>query len=229
MYIKDISEGVKITVESTDKEFTLRFETFVLTLDKDEDVKGIEKYKKTHGEFFIVTNPIYSDGKLVNFNIEGTESSINFLDNGKYYKIKGCTIKHMSMPSGSIVTLIESTNESNQINRRDNFRVPLSRTITAQIGAHSKAVSCTLVDLSVGGVGIMVPEDTDANIGDTVSFILNDTKYSITARITCVVVRVSDDEHRKLLGCTMNSYSAKLGNYLNKLQADRGKVKSKGD
>lgn len=221
MYINEMAVGSEVSIHVfRGKE---KVDLVSEVVDIDPQLKNMLAKKAR----FIPVKAIEKEGKVVSFP-----------ENLHYHTIISCegspliwyelSIRYIQHPStGEKYHLIFSEKEGKVHNRRENYRLYMGCSGTAQVGDSKKTTEVLIKDISAQGVGfVMSAQDSkDISIGDKVHLKFRDgVEYNNTMfDLVTNVVRIDDmdNENRCLVGCMQDKYSDTINKYILGKQRDR--------
>ncbi|MBQ9120324.1 MAG: PilZ domain-containing protein [Lachnospiraceae bacterium] len=147
-----------------------------------------------------------------------------------YYLWNIVRIEIVTLANGERYHAIYSAQEGVRINRRGSYRLYVGKRMPVQFG-EGRPREVLVKDVSVNGVGLVVPEDMQCQIGMKIRFTFKDTYYALSIPIEGTVVRIMPMEEKgQLIGCQLPGVSAGLEKYIYntqraKLQGQRQSTK----
>ena len=208
MYLHEIDGDSKVTVLVGIGNQTLSFDT------KVEEVSD-------NG---ILTEPIYSDEKLVGFRSEGLVIKIQVINStdGKVFEFGNVDILNVKTRDQKIHHRMSTKLEGKRVNRRNAVRVWLGYEGTVQVGGARALHDVIVKDISVSGVSFIFDRSLKVEMGDTVHLSFRDAEENTKFSLGATVVRLEElDGNRTLVGCTLNQESNAVSRYVNEKQREK--------
>ncbi|MBQ7933332.1 MAG: PilZ domain-containing protein [Lachnospiraceae bacterium] len=218
MYLNELIEGEKITLQVLVNGETLTFDTMVNQVSPTKNL--------------ILVNVIYVDGKIVTFR--GTNLTIDVVvapisETPQIFK--NVTISLVKKFDGTLAYSISSIASSKNYNRRNSFRCYVGVPTSVQKKLNTVPYDAVIKDVSAGGFSLVVPQGLEFENNQVVHVVLNDYLDELAEKVSFhlygLVVRSEDmEKNRVLYGCKFNQQVAGLENYIMKKERLRLKRSS---
>lgn len=227
MKINALNAGAEVNIEIIAQEKVINLKTDVL-----EAAEGTMLYN-TEGRAFRLDVPrclvklIMVKDTAVKFQSGRYKLKVYASYENAHYLWNNVRIEIVVLPGGQKCHAIFSEQEGIRVNRRGSYRLYVGKRIPVQFGVDGRPKEVLLKDISVNGVGFVVPEDFNCREGMPIRFTFKDTYYALSLSLQGTVVRVTPlPESGLLVGCQLSALSPTLEKYIydtqrTKLQAQR--------
>lgn len=249
MYIDEVKGGTDVNVRASNQEGqSLHFASHVidsftkrdmLTIDSAKDKLNGNGYKfiivEAFRDYDAILNFIYSVNKDTG---EKTKSKHIYCEvtmqcDDRPYLFKKIKIIRVNLKDMGPVHMIICATEGEKINRRTEYRLPLHIDAVMRVNDSGWLHNVTLRDISVSGMGVIIQNNCDVDIDDSVHLEFYDSHYDKQKRedvedlyrLDGHIVRIVDiDEKYRLIGLAVTTKGNKLGKLINKKQIERAKL-----
>ena len=202
--ISDVEGHIKIIIKRDDAAAV--FNSFV--------VETTDEYVDIH--------PMQKDGRLISFKNPSYSMSIECIKDMRLVELKVSSIQLTKTKNGEIVHRVYSHDTARYKNQRKFKRFSICDTGTLQFGDHHKALTCTVKDISYGGVGISLKGEKLLPAEEFLSLTFSHTQgRSITyVRAKCEAVRQSynEDKNETQVGLKLCKENAGVSQIVNDVQ-----------
>lgn len=233
MFLNELPENsdVSILVERAGK--YAKFTSEVITAITPDDYRDILSI--TEGKHFCLLKALIFNDKILAFDVMGlkmkaigTKESLSF-----YWNIK--SIKNFRLSTTEVVHIVVPIDDEGvRFNRRNGYRLWLGSDAMVKIRDSAVMHDTILKDLSITGLGLMLSNKYNLNIGDKLEVTFHDeeksdlkkdyisTKYVLKAEIVRIQ-KYSDTVN--IIGCTLNMEdNSNISKLINKKQQERMKL-----
>ena len=231
MLIGDLKTGSKVAVTITgypDKVFTGK----VIRLSEREEAAIGLLCKKLKFTSCIPVGPISDGEHAITFPTKYTYN-IAAEYNGRMYLWNPVVIhRAKSLEHGSINLLFSNAN-TDAYNRRMEYRLPMGKVASANVGEDRNLYHIYLKDISEHGFGLMVDQTAKVSIGDLMSISFIEESYNNVKRIwestryemTGQVVRISVTAGNKYtVGCSVRRTDRQVSSYIYAKQVQQARL-----
>ncbi|MGN0161318.1 MAG: PilZ domain-containing protein [Lachnospiraceae bacterium] len=215
MLISEIPPNTEITILVHRGPNSITFTTKAAEITSEEEIKIIDKLRKTYtNKFFVVVDVIKEDDNVVGFPVGNIQYILDCTVDNKPYLFNDIQINAIKLPTGSEYHIIFSDKNMAPYNRRQEYRLWLGIDGIAQLGLNRAARDVVIKDISLSGIGFVTGLDYECKIGDTARISFSDKqvdrytrqvrelRFSVNARI----VRIEEvDDKSKVIGCRIMS------------------------
>lgn len=233
MLISEIPPNTEITILVHKGLNNITFTTKSAEITNEEELKIIDKLRKTYvNKFFVVADIIKEHDNVVGFPVGNIQYVLDCTVDSKPYLFDGIQINAIKLPNGSEYHIIFNDKNMAPYNRRQEFRVWLGLDGIAQLGLNKAARNVIIKDISLSGIGFVTGIEYECKIGDSsrISFSdkqtdhntgeVRELRFTINARI----VRIKEvDEKTKVVGCVITNCNSRsnLQKYIAQKQRER--------
>lgn len=215
MHISEINPGTTVQIVAARGSKTMEFETKITEVNVENLSMKIE--------------PIYSDGKLVGFDIEGIILAVyvvNSVDN-KVYQFNNITIHSFRDHEGNVYQEVGFRQpEGKAANRRGAMRVWLGTEGRVTLGDSRDSLQVIVKDISATGIAFICDDSTEVQMGMPINITFVDEKSRRPFALNATVVRYADIEDKKRIvyGCRFKSESEMVSKLVNEKQREQLKA-----
>ncbi len=212
MYLRNISDDTEISlfVHKGDKIVRLHQRTPILS-----QADKIFLARNTNPDYdTCVMKMIMHSGQAVRLNAPGVTYHCLGIVNDVPYFFKNVKVSRLELPDAGLCELLRTTERGEKHDRRANFRLYLGIDGDISISKDIPVESATIKDISLGGIGVIVPKTVPIELGKdlTVTFrdysALTHTSSDLLFNLEARPVRIEDaDEDNYIVGCTLLSYN----------------------
>ncbi len=231
MLIGDLEEGSKIAVSITGYPDKI-FSTHVVKLSHQEQ-SAVEKLcKKLRYTSCIPVGLIYDGEQSVIFPSKYTYH-IAAHHKGRMFLWNPVVIHRAKSPTLGSIHLLFSSADTDAYNRRMEFRLPMDKVATANVGDDRSLYHIFLKDISEHGFGLIVDQNAKVSIGDTVTISFMEEAYNNTKRIwestryemTGQIVRLFVTSGNKYnIGCYVRRTDRQVSSYIYAKQVQQARL-----
>ena len=211
MYLGQIDTGNSVDLQGEKDGKAVSFEQKVLKPSgADWDMLG----RMFHDvNVFCVLEPARFKGKLVNLEVPGMIYHAFAVVGEQPYMWKNAKVVCRRLPVLGNVNIVYSKYKGAEIDRRRNERIVIGQEgVISVLGQSAKRV--VVRDISLGGVGLVMPKAGSMKVGDSFHLKFSDKPSAILSdahkanfEMDVRVVRVADhDASRNVVGCKMIMY-----------------------
>lgn len=177
MFINQLIEGCELTLTasfgSNTAAFTSKAAGIYYPSDKDEISDFLEKHKIRFSKY-VVAEIFTFNGRPLSFDNDEITCNIMSIYESKPYEWLNVQVYRINLGKYGPAHLIVSDNDMQPFNRRNSFRVSLSKECYVKIGNEESLNKAVLKDLSSVGVGIVVPRYLMVEPGDAILITFSD-------------------------------------------------------
>lgn len=227
MFISDLTAGMEVSVEASNKEAKINLKTTVANYTDTADVEKIEAIKADNKNVkFVVLDPIREQNFLVNFNAEGVSNSLVLIMEGKPQIWPGVSIKNIRLPVYGSVHIVVSKKEAVSYNRRQYFRVFVGAEGLIRRTELDEPKAVTVKDISEGGVAFIVRPSERQYARGEILYLNFTPPGGGQINLSLVIVRVEEmADGRITVGCRLKNRSELVAKYVNQKQHEQMKGK----
>lgn len=156
------------------------------------------------------------DGKRINFNIPGVQLSVFGVVDGKPYKWKTVGVFRERYSKGVSKLVLYTICDGARHERRQGYRAFVG--VNGMTSSVSQGISNDVLirDISLGGIGLVVPSDYKVEIGEGLGIKFSDSCVKdsgelrlMTFDLQAYVVRIQElSNGKKILGCRLRGFDA---------------------
>lgn len=199
MKIYEIAEGETIQIIARIGQTSVQYETTVAFSQKR----------------ILCAQPIFHEGKIVNFSGDQVRISIVYSAEGEKPLIwEGCGTQIVQTKAGKFLAVV-CQKEGKVWNRRQAFRQYIGLEGLLTIDSTRAKRNVMVKDISVGGVSFVGSEDLTVSSIGAFHLEFEDRSNRMSVHLAGNVVRAEPvDEGRKIFGCIVTRSNVDLGSYI---------------
>lgn len=202
MKIYEIEENTEVTIVVLHGEKTLNLNSTVVGM------KGKD----------ILVAAVRVEGKVLNLSNGDLKVSIMLeRDKEKPLIWVDCEVK-MIVTRGSVIMRVGHKGDGKDVNRRNNFRVPVGGICKTRVTRSKDVVEMVLRDVSYSGFGLSVDKNYKIEVGTPIRAVYKDESLEMVLDLQGKVVRLEDGKSRKVIGCKLDVPSPTVGRYISEKQ-----------
>lgn len=206
MVIADIKPGMSVSLEAARGVRNVEFHTTVISAE------GLN----------VRIEPIMQNGKLVGFDNGGIVLTLYVpnTQDGKLFKYMNVTVRSYKAADGTLFQEVTCKTEDAKVaNRRGACRVWVGESGVAQINDNPAKFPAIVKDISSTGVGLVVDNKQQINVGDIVMLDFEDPSAHSHFTLGASVVRNDEvDSNHVVYGCKFKQSSDAISKYVNEKQ-----------
>ena len=152
-------------------------------------------------------------GRMVSFSVPGIVCSILAVIDSRPYRWTNINLARVSFPESGNALVAYTAGMGAKYERRGSYRAVVGINGTTRISREGSKHTTLVKDVSMNGIGLVVPNDFNARIGDniniqysdTVSFDKLDSQF-VKFDLDAFIVREQPlDANRKIIGCRLTA------------------------
>jgi phage shock protein A len=233
MDITSLKENSDIIVSAKSGKKTITFLTKLLDPDDAIYKDMLSRLSSKYGDAPLVPVSVMctDDNIPLSFMSNGIEFSCVSVVEGRAYKWKNITIPCIKTKGDKLIHVIIAPDQGAVTNRRDDYRMFVGADGVLSIPYIDKEITAIIKDVSVSGIGIVVPRYPEINMGETVRAKFTATVKRLPGKkvggnlnfdIMGRIIRKMDiDDDKVLYGIQLLAHYNTLTRYINIRQSEK--------
>lgn len=214
MRVSEIEAGTRVFVEAIRGEHMENWETHVYQIQYKQDLIVLQKLKEKYQGFdFCFLEPIYVEGKLVDFSSKEFVKNLVIIKEASPYAWQKVAVFNMSLPKAGRVHVVASARQELPHNRRGSFRIRILQPGELAIIDTEIVRSVVVNDISATGVGLMVKNMANIQVGSRINIsFFDEGRFYLNATVRRIKQLAVD---RYIVGCEFDRQSESVAQYVN--------------
>ncbi len=208
MRLLDIAPGTKVTIEAEQNGKVLRFHQDIKKITESERRLLISKIGSNVD--YCIIEPVIIKGKMVSFAANGVIYRVTGIIDNNPYRWTNINIARVSFNSSGLALVIYTLNMGARFERRGGYRQYIGVKGVTHTLSQGAVNNILIHDMSLGGIGLIVPNSFRALIGENIriQYVDNVKEHSQTKFVKfdlrANVVREQPlDKNTKVIGCVL--------------------------
>ena len=211
MQLLQLEKGSIATIYAEQKGKSVKFKQRIKRITKEEEILLRQKIGRTAD--FCVIEPVMIKGRMVSFAVPGIVCSVLAIIDSRPYRWNNINLARVSFPESGNALVAYTAGIGAKYERRGSYRAVVGINGTTRISREGTKHATLIRDVSISGIGLVVPNDFTGRIGDNVNIQYSDTisldkidsKY-VKFDLDAFIVREQPlDANRKIIGCRLTA------------------------
>ena len=211
MQLLQLEKGTMATIYAEQKGKSIKFKQRVKRITKEEEALLRQKIGRTAD--FCVVEPVMIKGRMVSFAVPGIVCSILGIIDSRPYRWNNINLARVSFPESGNALVAYTVGMGAKYERRGSFRAVVGINGTTRISREGSKFNTLVKDVSISGIGLVVPNSFSGKVGDNVNIQYSDTitfdkldSQFVKFDLDAFIVREQPlDANRKIIGCRLTA------------------------
>ncbi|MCR5374319.1 MAG: PilZ domain-containing protein [Lachnospiraceae bacterium] len=211
MQLLQLEKGSTATIYAEQGGKSIKFKQRIKRITKEEEALLREKIGKMAD--FCVIEPVMVKGRMVSFAVPGIVCSVLGIIDSRPYRWSNINLARVSFPQSGNALVAYTAGMGAKYERRGSYRAVVGINGTTRIVKEGSKHSTLIKDVSMNGIGLVVPKDFSAKIGDNINIQYSDTisldkldSQYVKFDLDAFIVREQPlDANRKIIGCRLTA------------------------